>query len=648
VAELRGPAHSSGGSPFLYGSMTYDSLLRLDRITYHNGQTTGAFKLFSDFRYTRDAYGNISSARRMDGTKNLYGYNPAGEVVADRKLRTAAGNEFLRGQSFRWSYDGIGNRLSASAGGDANGQNLRVTSYTPNALNQYAAIQNPGAADVIGVADGQAAVTINGAPATRQGDWFHGEVTADNSSGPVWQTTTASDGTDSNAGALLIPPVSQSPQHDLDGNLTSDGVHGYSWDGENRLIKIETLPSAVTAGVPYQRVEMAYDSQWRRIRRERFDQASTTTPVETTRYLWAGWRCLADLGAAGSIGKGYVWGLDQAHQLHLGDSNNALLWTHDVTRNERHFCHYDGNGNITGLSNAAGNHTAEYFYNAFGETTGKRGTYADENDYRFSTKPLEETGEVYYYGFRYYGSASGRWLSQDVIKEHGGPNLYVMIGNRLVDQIDVFGLGPQKPVPDWHHLIPDQLIEFLRSRGIVVDRNDAIWGRIFPDGHYFDATHRKWFRDMLKFKGSSRDDLLKFIDDLMVENNDYRDWYAGSISPDVSYGEWRKLGQVDKLLKVGRRAVPLVSIVVAGVSSQDLYAKYRRAGFGPAEAAGMTGISSLPIDIFEELYKEYEDEPLEQICWMQSPSGSQFLIKIVNLEHMARLIDMGWKACHCE
>jgi hypothetical protein len=56
----------------------------------------------------------------------------------------------------------------------------------------------------------------------------------------------------------------------------------------------------------------------------------------------------------------------------------------------------------------------------------------------------------------------------------------------------------------------------------------------------------------------------------------------------------------------------------------------------------------LPIDIFEELYKEYEDEPLEQICWMQSPSGSQFLIKIVNLEHMARLIDMGWKACHCE
>jgi putative transposase len=432
---------SSGGSPFLYGSMTYDALLRLDRITYHNGQTTGAFKLFSDFRYTRDAYGNISSARRMDGTKNLDGYNPAGEVVADRKLRTAAGNEFLRGQSFRWSYDGIGNRLSASAGGDANGQNLRVSSYTPNALNQYAAIQNPGAADVIGVADGQAAVTINGAPATRQGDWFHGEVTADNSSGPVWQTTTASDGTDSNAGALLIPPVSQSPQHDLDGNLTSDGVHGYSWDGENRLIKIETLPSAVTAGVPYQRVEMAYDSQWRRIRRERFDQASTTTPVETTRYLWAGWRCLSDLGVTDSIGKDYVWGLDQAHQLHLGDSNNALLWTHDVIRDERHFCHYDGNGNVAGLSNETGNHTAEYLYNAFGVLTGKRGTYAGENDYRFSTKPNEEAGGLYYYGYRYLDPVAGRWMSRDPIGEKGGFNLHGFTMNSPLFAIDMLGLN---------------------------------------------------------------------------------------------------------------------------------------------------------------------------------------------------------------
>ncbi len=431
---------SAGAEPFLHGGMTYDSLLRLDRITYHNGQTSGGFKLFSDFRYTRDGYGNITSAQRMDGTKNLYGYNPAGEVVADRRLRDAAGNEFLRGQSFRWSYDGIGNRLTSAAGGDTNGQNLRVSTHTPNALNQYSAIQNPGAADVTGVADGQANVTINGSAATRQGDWFHGEVGADNSAGPVWKATSVSDGTDTTAGSLLIPPATRNPQYDADGNLTSDGVYGYTWDGENRLIKIETLPAAVSAGVPYQRVEMAYDSQWRRIRREQFDSLASVTPIKTTRYLWAGWRCLAELGAADSLAKCHVWGLDQAHQLHLGDSNNALLWTHDLIRDERHFCHYDGNGNVAGLSDAAGNHTAEYFHNAFGVVTGKRGSYADENDYRFSTKPFEEVGGLYYYGYRYLDPIAGRWMSRDPKGERGSLNLMAFLANNSLDGIDILGL----------------------------------------------------------------------------------------------------------------------------------------------------------------------------------------------------------------
>lgn len=429
---------SSGATPFLQGSMQYDAMLRPERITYHNGQTTGAFKLYSDFRYTRDAYGKITSAQRMDASKQLYGYNAAGEVVADRKLRDAAGNEFLRGQSFRWTYDGIGNRLTSAGGGDTNGQNLRATGYTSNALNQYATIQNPGTSDVIGVAQGQAAVTVNSVAATRQGDWFHGEVSGDNSSGPLWKATSVNDGTVTKTGSLIIPPATQTQQFDADGNLTSDGIYGYTWDAENRLIKIETHPAAVTAGIPYQRVEMAYDSQWRRIRRDRFS-ASSGSPVETTRYLWAGWRCLADLGTSNSFTKCYTWGLDQAHRLHLGDSNNALLWTHDLVRNERHFCHYDGNGNIAGLSDAAGNHSAEYFYNAFGLLAGKRGSYAGINLFRFSTKPFEEVGGLYYYGYRYYDPATGRWPSKDPIAERGGPNPYAFVGNSSINLVDLLG-----------------------------------------------------------------------------------------------------------------------------------------------------------------------------------------------------------------
>jgi RHS repeat-associated protein len=62
-------------------------------------------------------------------------------------------------------------------------------------------------------------------------------------------------------------------------------------------------------------------------------------------------------------------------------------------------------------------------------------------EYGFSTKPLIDGLDWYYYGFRYYDPVTGRWPNRDPIGEYGGLNLYGMVGNDPVNSLDVLGLN---------------------------------------------------------------------------------------------------------------------------------------------------------------------------------------------------------------
>ena len=89
---------------------------------------------------------------------------------------------------------------------------------------------------------------------------------------------------------------------------------------------------------------------------------------------------------------------------------------------------YDVLGNITELTDNAGSTVATYRYTAFGDVWSSSGSAASENQYRFSTKPLDEevlrsssgafNAGLYYYGFRYYDPQTGRWPSRDPIAEY--------------------------------------------------------------------------------------------------------------------------------------------------------------------------------------------------------------------------------------
>ncbi len=122
-----------------------------------------------------------------DGTKWLYGYDRLSQVVSGERVN-ATTNAPVSGGSFRYAYDGIGNRTSSQDGSTAD-----LRSYSANSLNQYVSIFSPGVIPIRGRADADAKVavttTINGASTTyvpeRDGQGFAIDIPVDNSSGAV-------------------------------------------------------------------------------------------------------------------------------------------------------------------------------------------------------------------------------------------------------------------------------------------------------------------------------------------------------------------------------------------------------------------------------------------------------------------------------
>jgi RHS repeat-associated protein len=265
-------------------------------------------------------------------------------------------------------------------------------------------------------------------------------------------TATLPDGGDNNAARIAdaeksayLPPDPETFLHDADGNLTQDGKWSYTWDAENRLIAMETLPGAVAAGVGQLKLEFGYDSQGRRISKKVYAWDSGLWSLSSdTLYLWDGWNLayeLAEFADGFNAEKGYVWGSDLSGSFQGAGGVGGLLMVTLVQGSTFHPA-YDGNGNIMGYYAAdTGESVAEFEYSPFGELIRATGSKVGEFDFRFSTKPIDpETGLVAYQ-LRYYNPETGRWLSRDLIGEEGGLNLYGMVGNDAISRWDYLGLS---------------------------------------------------------------------------------------------------------------------------------------------------------------------------------------------------------------
>ena len=215
------------------------------------------------------------------------------------------------------------------------------------------------------------------------------------------------------------------PAYDDDGNMTilpaAAGDWTLAWNGENRLASAESSSA---------RLEFLYDYMGRRVGKKTYTGTTGNWALsETRRFLYDGWNLIAEFvveGAAISLDRTHLWGLDLSGSLQGAGGVGGLLRTseHDVAV-AAYYPSYDANGNVSEYLDSTAATVAHYEYSPFGRTTAATGAKAATMPFRFSTRHLDVTTDLVYYGHRYCSPVLGRWTSRDPLGESAFLNAFV-------------------------------------------------------------------------------------------------------------------------------------------------------------------------------------------------------------------------------
>ena len=383
------------GSTRMTTAKSYDFINRLTQIS-----STPASGPAISYAYGYNSANQRTNVVLADSSSWRYSYDSLGQVTSGKKYWSDA--TVVAGQQFEYGFDDIGNRELAKTGGDSTGSNLRTSTYTANALNQYDQRTVYGGLNVLGAATNTATVTVNGQSVDRKGEYCRGEVAVDNSAAPVYQAITnlalLSQGTNlpigtNITGNLFLPKTPEVFANDDDGNLTSDGRWAYKWDGENRLIGM-TAHTNVPSGARL-KLDFAYDYKGRRIRKERSTWTGAEYETEAMiKFIYDGWNLVVELDDADDIVHSYVWGSDLSGRSQGAGGVGGLL-TLTASTNDIHFVAFDGRGNVVGLiAGLSGAQSAAFEYGPFGETVSHSGS--QRCPFRFSTKYFDEETALSY------------------------------------------------------------------------------------------------------------------------------------------------------------------------------------------------------------------------------------------------------------
>ena len=171
-----------------------------------------------------------------------------------------------------------------------------------------------------------------------------------------------------------------------------------------------------------------------------------TTATATNTFLYDGWNLLAEVRDQSSevSANYYVWGLDISQSL---QGAGGILADFRPPTSDLHFYHYDGNGNVSSVTDSNSAITARYEYDPFGRVLLADGAYTPR--FQFSSKEYDQATGLNYYGYRFYSPELGRWINRDPIEELGGENLYGYVVNDPLNAFDLLGLSSLgKQCPD--------------------------------------------------------------------------------------------------------------------------------------------------------------------------------------------------------
>jgi RHS repeat-associated protein len=419
---------------------TYDYM---DRLTAISSTPSAASPVNFNYNYN-DANQRVR-VNLADGSFWTYEYDSLGQVLSGK--RYWSDGTPVAGQQFEYAHDDIGNRTSTKVGGDETGANLRSAIYGANNLNQYTNRSVPTAIDVIGVASAGATVTVNTQAVYRHLEYYRKELPVSNNTTSVWQIVTnkAVQGAVTNTliGNVFVAKTNEVFTYDADGNLLTDGRWTNQWDAENRLVNMTSLTNTVT-GSKF-KLDFMYDYLGRRLQKVvSTNNGNAYVGQYTNRFIYDDWNVIAILNYTNGVANSLMWGSDLSGTMQgAGGVGGLLGMTVSLSTNAgTYFYCYDGNGNVAALvAGTNGTIAAQYEFGPFAEVTRSSGPFAKSNPFRFSTKFQDDESDLLYYGYRYFNSGVGRWLSRDLIEETGGKNLSATCKNDLLNQIDATGLA---------------------------------------------------------------------------------------------------------------------------------------------------------------------------------------------------------------
>jgi RHS repeat-associated protein len=211
--------------------------------------------------------------------------------------------------------------------------------------------------------------------------------------------------------------------YDAAGNLTNDTAHGYTFDAENKISKVDSVSAYV------------YDGEGQRVRK---------LVNENLRFIYGiGGQQLAEFdGSSGALKKEYVYG---------ASGLVATIEPTAVNANGTRYTTSDHLGSPRLVTNSSAGVASRHDYMPFGEelfnggrTPGMGYGVADGLRQKFTSKERDNETGLDYFGARYYASTQGRFTSADNIAFSKGTNpqnwnLYAYTSNNPLARVDPDG-----------------------------------------------------------------------------------------------------------------------------------------------------------------------------------------------------------------